>query len=245
MTITIGTTPKALSADPLTGPANFIMVAANGAKKGFSADEKTIEIFAKVVKDLQAVAYLKNLGTIRTYDLSIRTGGATIVNLDGETHTVSLHEGDDQTNLNALRAQLQEKGHVFDCAHSYEDSYKMRRQDIEKQDPPKWKKLWAKRSPENEAKIKALEAERKEYMTNKTNKASLPSFSEEEIDEDEDEIKSVASSASNLNEIRDDNNDDEIFSANSDGAFDLSGQRDKASETEESVDYNDYFDSED
>ena len=59
--------------------ANFIMVGKNGGEKGFSADEKTKEIFAKVLEDILKFADLKRLGTVFTYTLDVQLAEVTIV----------------------------------------------------------------------------------------------------------------------------------------------------------------------
>ena len=114
-TITITTTAK--RPESLTN-ANFIMVGKNGGEKGFSADEKTKEIFAKVLEDILKFATL-HLGTVFTYTLDVQLAEVTIVADSGKRQTFSLYELDDHANLDALRAQLREKGHEFDCSHSF------------------------------------------------------------------------------------------------------------------------------
>ena len=139
--------------------ANFIMVGKNGGEKGFSADEKTKEIFAKVLEDILKFADLKRLGTVFTYTLDVQLAEVTIVADSGKRQTFSLYELDDHANLDALRAQLREKGHEFDCSHSFAQSCNIHIKEIEKEDPSKLK-FWKSRSKKNDEKIKKLEVAR-------------------------------------------------------------------------------------
>jgi hypothetical protein len=181
------------------------MVGGNGTERGCSADEKTKEIFARVVGDIQAVADMKNLGHVHTYNLSIRTGEATIVTVKAgknqddpaiiKKHTINLYELDDHANLDDLRAQLAEKGHVFDCVHSFEASRDMLVEDVKKKGRPKWK-FWASQSAEDQLKISKLNNSKlmcEEAKNNRRNK--LPPFpNQAELEELEEEGLSTVSS---------------------------------------------------
>ncbi len=229
-TFTITTLPKALP-NP-----NFIMVGGNGSQKGFSADEKTKEIFARVIGDIQTVADLKIFGHVHTYDLSIRTGVATIVTVKNnggneliyKTNTVNLYDIDDHENLDALRAQLAEKGHVFDCAHSFENSCDMRIADIKKNGPPKWK-FWAKQPETDKQEIETLQQAKQAHQVKQPH--HLDERELEKLEENNSTVSSASGSqrspSSSFNEeqandfLINEFDNDEILSQDSNGDFDL------------------------